>query len=87
MILHYLGLDHIGHVHGPFSPLIKTKLKEMDNVIAKIHFKVQEWVGAVQYKKYFKCTIQNIGFLKVWKSQCIFYIYKISIYLLSSESK
>ncbi|KOX71550.1 GPI ethanolamine phosphate transferase 2 [Melipona quadrifasciata] len=43
MILHYLGLDHIGHVHGPFSPLIKTKLKEMDNVIAKIQIKVQEW--------------------------------------------
>ncbi|OAD62584.1 GPI ethanolamine phosphate transferase 2 [Eufriesea mexicana] len=43
MILHYLGLDHIGHVHGPFSPLIKTKLTEMDNLIAKIHFKVQEW--------------------------------------------
>ncbi|XP_043251717.1 GPI ethanolamine phosphate transferase 2 [Colletes gigas] len=43
MNLHYLGLDHIGHVHGPFSPLIKTKLKEMDNVIAKIQSKVQEW--------------------------------------------
>lgn len=47
MILHYLGLDHIGHVHGPFSPLIKTKLKEMDNVIAEIQIKVQEWVGPV----------------------------------------
>nr|XP_033197814.1 GPI ethanolamine phosphate transferase 2 [Bombus vancouverensis nearcticus] len=43
MILHYLGLDHIGHVHGPFSPLIKTKLKEMDSVIAEIQIKVQEW--------------------------------------------
>ncbi|XP_015438915.1 PREDICTED: GPI ethanolamine phosphate transferase 2 [Dufourea novaeangliae] len=43
MVLHYLGLDHIGHVHGPFSPLIKTKLKEMDNVIARIQSRVQEW--------------------------------------------
>ncbi|XP_053996555.1 GPI ethanolamine phosphate transferase 2 isoform X1 [Hylaeus anthracinus] len=43
MILHYLGLDHIGHVHGPFSPLIKTKLTEMDNIIVKIQSKVQEW--------------------------------------------
>ncbi|XP_076292215.1 phosphatidylinositol glycan anchor biosynthesis class G isoform X1 [Lasioglossum baleicum] len=42
MILHYLGLDHIGHVHGPSSPLIKTKLKEMDTVIAKIQAKVRE---------------------------------------------
>lgn len=49
MILHYLGIDHIGHVYGPFSPLITTKLKEMDNVIAKIHSKVQEWVGAVNF--------------------------------------
>ncbi|KOC61014.1 GPI ethanolamine phosphate transferase 2 [Habropoda laboriosa] len=43
MILHYLGLDHIGHVHGPFSSLIKTKLKEMDGIIARIQSKVQEW--------------------------------------------
>ncbi|XP_017882282.1 GPI ethanolamine phosphate transferase 2 [Ceratina calcarata] len=43
MILHYLGLDHIGHVHGPFSPLIKVKLEEMDDVIAQIQAKVQEW--------------------------------------------
>lgn len=37
MILHYLGLDHIGHVSGPRSPLIPQKLKEMDEVIRKIH--------------------------------------------------
>ncbi|XP_076680624.1 GPI ethanolamine phosphate transferase 2, catalytic subunit-like isoform X3 [Andrena cerasifolii] len=43
MILHYLGLDHIGHVYGPFNPLIKTKLREMDNVISKIHSRIQEW--------------------------------------------
>ncbi|XP_031837371.2 phosphatidylinositol glycan anchor biosynthesis class G isoform X1 [Nomia melanderi] len=43
MILHYLGLDHIGHVHGPFSPLIKTKLNEMDTVIRKIQTKIKEW--------------------------------------------
>nr|XP_012144892.1 PREDICTED: GPI ethanolamine phosphate transferase 2 isoform X1 [Megachile rotundata] len=43
MILHYLGLDHIGHVHGPFSPFIKTKLKEMDDVIATIQSQIQTW--------------------------------------------
>lgn len=37
MILHYLGLDHIGHTVGPFSPLIKDKLLEMDQVIQKIY--------------------------------------------------
>ncbi|KAI4501714.1 hypothetical protein M0802_003049 [Mischocyttarus mexicanus] len=45
MILHYLGLDHIGHVNGPFSPLIKSKLTEMDNIIAQINSKILHWVS------------------------------------------
>ncbi|XP_062964064.1 GPI ethanolamine phosphate transferase 2 isoform X2 [Cynocephalus volans] len=37
LILHYLGLDHIGHIFGPNSPLIGRKLSEMDSVLMKIH--------------------------------------------------
>lgn len=37
LILHYLGLDHIGHVSGPNSPLVGPKLREMDNILKKIH--------------------------------------------------
>nr|XP_058923370.1 GPI ethanolamine phosphate transferase 2 isoform X2 [Kogia breviceps] len=37
LILHYLGLDHIGHVSGPHSPLLGRKLSEMDSVLMKIH--------------------------------------------------
>ncbi|NXY76639.1 PIGG transferase, partial [Glareola pratincola] len=37
LILHYLGLDHIGHVTGPNSPLLGPKLREMDNILKKIH--------------------------------------------------
>lgn len=37
LILHYLGLDHVGHVFGPGSPLIGRKLSEMDGVLRKIH--------------------------------------------------
>ncbi|XP_072112402.1 GPI ethanolamine phosphate transferase 2 isoform X1 [Mobula birostris] len=37
LILHYLGLDHIGHLAGPNSPLIGSKLSEMDNIVQKIH--------------------------------------------------
>ncbi|KAK0149894.1 GPI ethanolamine phosphate transferase 2 [Merluccius polli] len=37
LILHYLGLDHIGHVSGPHSPLVRPKLLEMDDVLKKIH--------------------------------------------------
>ena len=36
MILHYLGLDHIGHLEGPRSHLIEPKLKEMGQVIEKV---------------------------------------------------
>uniref|UniRef100_A0A8C5Z6L3 Phosphatidylinositol glycan anchor biosynthesis class G (EMM blood group) n=1 Tax=Marmota marmota marmota TaxID=9994 RepID=A0A8C5Z6L3_MARMA len=37
LILHYLGLDHIGHISGPNSPLIGRKLSEMDSILMKIH--------------------------------------------------
>ncbi|XP_027844356.2 GPI ethanolamine phosphate transferase 2 [Aphis gossypii] len=36
MILHYLGLDHIGHTGGPRSTLMPNKLSEMDNIIQRI---------------------------------------------------
>lgn len=36
MILHYLGLDHIGHMGGPRSTLMPNKLTEMDNIIKRI---------------------------------------------------
>ncbi|KAK7508127.1 hypothetical protein BaRGS_00000366 [Batillaria attramentaria] len=43
MTLHYLGLDHIGHLAGPTSPLIKPKLQEMDTVIQQIYSAMQSW--------------------------------------------
>ena len=36
MILHYLGLDHIGHWQGPSSSLMPAKQREMDGVIAMV---------------------------------------------------
>lgn len=45
MILHYLGLDHIGHVEGPFGASIKPKLREMDEIIAQIAQKAQDFVS------------------------------------------
>ncbi|KAJ2006646.1 major facilitator super transporter protein [Coemansia thaxteri] len=32
-IFHYLGLDHIGHLAGPASPLMRPKQQEMDDVV------------------------------------------------------
>ncbi|KAL8143454.1 hypothetical protein V2J09_016486 [Rumex salicifolius] len=37
LILHYLGLDHVGHTGGRKSALMIPKLKEMDEVIKMIH--------------------------------------------------
>uniref|UniRef100_A0A182QI15 GPI ethanolamine phosphate transferase 2 C-terminal domain-containing protein n=1 Tax=Anopheles farauti TaxID=69004 RepID=A0A182QI15_9DIPT len=43
MILHYLGLDHIGHVEGPFSDKVPGKLQEMDKVIKTIYQTMDKW--------------------------------------------
>ncbi|KAK7205052.1 transferase [Myxozyma melibiosi] len=37
MILHYLGVDHIGHKGGPDSPFMPQKLKEMDDIIQRLY--------------------------------------------------
>ncbi|KAF2358312.1 Type I phosphodiesterase/nucleotide pyrophosphatase/phosphate transferase [Trinorchestia longiramus] len=36
-ILHYLGLDHLGHTHGSEHELIFDKLKEMSDVISTLN--------------------------------------------------
>lgn len=40
LILHFLGVDHIGHSHGPFSEHLLPKLIEMDNVVKFMHEKL-----------------------------------------------
>lgn len=37
LTLHYLGLDHIGHVGGVSSPLLIPKLQEMDGIIERLY--------------------------------------------------
>ncbi|GMR38339.1 hypothetical protein PMAYCL1PPCAC_08534, partial [Pristionchus mayeri] len=37
LILHYLGLDHIGHSLGGESEEIPEKLREMDGIVRRIH--------------------------------------------------
>lgn len=41
MILHYLGLDHVGHSEGPNSPLMYPKQVEMDGIIKDIYTTIQ----------------------------------------------
>lgn len=42
LILHYLGLDHIGHKGGPDSVFMPTKQKEMDDIVKKIYQQVND---------------------------------------------
>ncbi|KAI1487779.1 GPI ethanolamine phosphate transferase [Biscogniauxia mediterranea] len=37
MVLHYLGLDHIGHKAGPRSPNMIPKQREMDGIVRQIY--------------------------------------------------
>lgn len=36
MVLHYLGVDHVGHVQGPQGQSMPLKLLEMDNVVEQL---------------------------------------------------
>ncbi|GJN89792.1 hypothetical protein Rhopal_002781-T1 [Rhodotorula paludigena] len=42
MILHYLGLDHVGHLGGPESPLMPPKQREMDHVVKRIYERLEQ---------------------------------------------
>ncbi|CCJ30652.1 unnamed protein product [Pneumocystis jirovecii] len=42
LILHYLGLDHIGHLGGPYSPHMPLKQIEMDHIIKDIYKFIEE---------------------------------------------
>ena len=37
MITHYLGLDHIGHIEGPFNENMRKKLNQMDDIFTKLY--------------------------------------------------
>ena len=36
LIAHYLGLDHIGHVHGAHTPQMAAKLAEMNSHLSQV---------------------------------------------------
>ncbi|KAJ5779033.1 Alkaline phosphatase-like alpha/beta/alpha [Penicillium paradoxum] len=42
LIMHYLGLDHIGHKAGPKSPFMIPKQQEMDSVVTEIYTAMQQ---------------------------------------------
>lgn len=50
LVLHYLGLDHIGHVEGPFSARVPAKLQEMDAVVQRIHLELDAWRRRVELR-------------------------------------
>jgi len=45
-VLHYLGLDHIGHLDGPRSLLVQPKLSEMDGIVQHVVNTLYQQVSA-----------------------------------------
>ncbi|KAM0281330.1 hypothetical protein ACHAQH_003598 [Verticillium albo-atrum] len=43
MVLHYLGLDHIGHKAGPLSPNMIPKQREMDNIVKEVYYAIKSY--------------------------------------------
>ena len=71
MILHYLGLDHIGHVYGPSSNLVPPKLLEMDDVVRQIYSAMSSWVCGWKFLYFlfsFSCSFSLILFLLIFFS-------------------
>lgn len=63
LILHFLGLDHIGHVEGPFSPKVPIKLSEMDQNIMHTDLAINEWVSVEFCVHHSRNHVSNIVFL------------------------
>ncbi|CAK3942924.1 GPI ethanolamine phosphate transferase 2 [Lecanosticta acicola] len=42
MVMHYLGLDHIGHKTGPQGPNMLPKQREMDGIVREIYEAMEE---------------------------------------------
>lgn len=57
IILHYLGLDHIGHSYAAKAEYVNPKLKEMDAKIAEVN----EWVRAKDAEDGKKTLILMMG--------------------------
>jgi ethanolaminephosphotransferase len=65
MILHFLGLDHIGHSLGGKSPKIHEKLTEMDDVISGVWRNFVSQLGYSNFNYYFQ-TSSKTGDENIW---------------------
>ncbi|EGZ16906.1 hypothetical protein PHYSODRAFT_498987 [Phytophthora sojae] len=45
LIAHFLGVDHVGHTHGPSSVFMAEKLDEMNGVLTKLLQELKEMPG------------------------------------------
>jgi GPI ethanolamine phosphate transferase 3 subunit O len=43
LIAHFLGVDHVGHRHGPRHPEIRRKLRQMDRTVDEVARSLAEW--------------------------------------------
>ncbi len=45
LLVHYPGLDHLGHIFHPSNTVFLGKLQEMDNSVKKLYNTLTEQVG------------------------------------------
>jgi ethanolaminephosphotransferase len=67
LILHYLGLDHVGHLGGPESPPMAPKQVEMDGVVERIYRSLEQKDGT-DGKRSLLVLVGDHGMTEVWAS-------------------
>ena len=49
LLLHYLGVDHIGHAHERFARMMSDKLKELDGVVGAMFTEIKNRTDNIRY--------------------------------------
>ena len=71
VVLHYIGLDHIGHSHAADGTLIADKLHQMDEVVRQLHTGLKEQVSlcsnaSSRIAVVFRSTLTLVGHNDNW---------------------
>ena len=86
MVLHYLGLDHIGHVEGPRSGRVQPKLSEMDGIVQHVVDSLRQQVLVAQVLYADICTALILVNCTVKYRDLLLSIYCLYLFLKKHDS-
>lgn len=69
LILHYLGVDHIGHLEGPNSLRMPAKLAEMDAVLERLWSAMADPSTRLGRRRPLLLLLSDHGMTAVWRGQ------------------